>query len=75
MAVYLAAGSIFAALAARGLLLPLRAHELGGDKVQVGLLFTVFTVTAAGLSLAAGFLADRFGRRSLIGCWRRCTSR
>jgi MFS family permease len=66
MAVYLAAGSIFAALAARGLLLPLRVHELGGDKVQVGLLFTVFTVTAAGLSLPAGFLADRFGRRYLI---------
>ena len=43
LAVYLAAGSIFAALAARGLLLPLRVHELGGDKVQVGLLFTVFT--------------------------------
>jgi MFS family permease len=66
LAVYLAAGSIFAALAARGLLLPLRVHELGGDKVQVGLLFTVFTVTAAALSLPAGFLADRFGRRHLI---------
>jgi MFS family permease len=66
MAVYLAAGSIFAAMAARGLLLPLRVHELGGDKVAVGLLFTVFTITAAGLSLPAGFLADRFGRRHLI---------
>jgi MFS family permease len=66
MAVYLAAGSIFAAMAARGLLLPLRVHELGGDKVAVGLLFTVFTITAAGLSLPAGFLADRFGRRYLI---------
>ncbi|MBJ7611541.1 MAG: hypothetical protein DLM67_01720 [Candidatus Nephthysia bennettiae] len=66
MAVYLAAGSIFAAMAARGLLLPLRIHELGGDKVAVGLLFSVFTITAAGLSLPAGFLADRFGRRYLI---------
>jgi MFS family permease len=34
--------------------------------VQVGLLFAVFTVTAAGLSLPAGFFADRFGRRSLV---------
>ena len=34
--------------------------------MAVGLLFTVFTITAAGLSLPAGFLADRFGRRYLI---------
>jgi MFS family permease len=61
-----AAGSIFAALAARAFITPLRIHELGGDKIQVGLLFSVFTITAAGLSLPAGFLADRFGRRSLI---------
>jgi MFS transporter, DHA1 family, multidrug resistance protein len=66
LSIYLAAGSIFAALAARGFLLPLRVHELGADKVQVGLLFAVFTVTAAGLSLPAGFFADRFGRRSLV---------
>jgi MFS family permease len=66
LSIYLAAGSIFAALAARGFLLPLRVNELGADKVQVGLLFAIFTVTAAGLSLPAGFLADRFGRRSLI---------
>jgi len=64
--IYVAAGSIFAALAARAFITPLRIHELGGDKVQVGLLFSVFTITAAGLSLPAGFLADRFGRRSLI---------
>jgi MFS family permease len=64
--IYLATGAIFSALAARGFLLPLRVHEIGGDKVQVGLLFTVFTVTAAALALPAGFLADRFGRRSLV---------
>ena len=64
--IYLATGAIFAALAARGFLLPLRVHEIGGDKGQVGLLFTVFTVTAATLALPAGFLADRFGRRSLV---------
>jgi MFS family permease len=64
--IYLAAGSIFAALAARNFLLPLRVHELGADKVQVGLLFAVFTVTAAGLSLPTGLLSDRFGRRSVV---------
>ncbi len=64
--IYLAAGSIFAALAARGFALPLRVDELGGDKVQIGLLFSVTTVIAAGISLPAGFLADRFGKRPLL---------
>src|SRR5262252_1261065 len=64
--IYLAAGSIFAALAARGFTLPLRVTELGGDKIQVGLLFSVVTITAAGLSLPAGFLTDRFGKRKLL---------
>src|SRR5262245_25198621 len=64
--IYIAAGGIFAALAARNFALPLRVSELGGDKIQVGLLFSVATVTAAGLSLPAGFLADRFGKRKLL---------
>ncbi len=64
--IYLAAGCIFAALAVRSFALPLRVAELGGDKIEVGLLFSVGTVTAAGLSLPAGFLADRFGKRSLL---------
>ena len=64
--IYVAAGCIFAALAARSFALPLRVSELGGDKVEVGLLFSVGTVTAAGLSLPAGFLADRFGKRSML---------
>src|SRR5215472_16687663 len=64
--IYVAAGCIFAALAARSFALPLRVSEMGGDKVEVGLLFSVGTVAAAGLSLPAGFLADRFGRRRLL---------
>jgi MFS family permease len=66
LAIYVAAGCIFAALAARAFALPLRVDELGGDKVEIGLLFSVGTITAAGLSLPAGFLADRFGKRSLL---------
>jgi MFS family permease len=64
--IYVAAGCIFAALAVRSFALPLRVVELGGDKVAIGLLFSVSTVTAAGLSLPAGFLADRFGKRTLL---------
>ena len=64
--IYVAAGCIFAALAVRAFALPLRVTELGGDKVEIGLLFSVGTVTAAGLSLPAGFLADRFGPRTLL---------
>ncbi|HKA50497.1 MAG TPA: MFS transporter [Candidatus Dormibacteraeota bacterium] len=64
--IYVAAGSVFAALAARGFALPLRVSELGGDKIQVGLLFSVVTITAAGLSLPAGFVSDRFGKRKVL---------
>jgi MFS family permease len=64
--IYVAAGCIFAAFAVRAFALPLRVLELGGDKVAVGLLFSVGTVTAAGLSLPAGFVADRFGKRALL---------
>ncbi|MEP7104686.1 MAG: MFS transporter, partial [Chloroflexota bacterium] len=64
--IYLSAGAFFAALAARGFLLPLRAHELGADRFQVGLLFSLATFAGAALSLLAGLLADRFGRRSMI---------
>src|SRR5437660_7022000 len=64
--IYLAAGVMFAGLQARTLLVPLRVLELGGNRVEVGLLYTVFTVAAAGLALPAGALADRLGRRYLI---------
>ena len=66
VSICLAAGAIFSALAVRSFVLPLRVHDLGGDKVVVGALFSVGTVTAAGLSLPAGLLADRFGKRSLL---------
>src|ERR1700730_18248074 len=64
--IYVAAGCIFAALAVRSFALPLRVVELGGDKMAIGLLLSVSTVTAAGLSLPAGFLGDRFGKRTLL---------
>ncbi|HKF74503.1 MAG TPA: MFS transporter [Candidatus Dormibacteraeota bacterium] len=64
--IYLSAGCIFMALAVRSFILPLRVDQLGGDKVVVGVLFSVGTVTGAGLSLPAGFLADRVGKRALL---------
>jgi MFS family permease len=64
--IYLSAGAFFAAIAARGFLVPLRAHELGADRFQVGLLFSLATFAGAALALPAGLLADRFGRRSMV---------
>ncbi len=64
--IYVAAGCIFVGFATRNFGLPLRVDELGGDRVEVGLLYSAGTVTAAGLSLPAGFLADRFGKRAML---------
>ena len=64
--IYVSAAAFFAAIAARGFLVPLRAHELGADRFQVGLLFSLATFAGAALSLPAGLLADRFGRRSMV---------
>jgi len=66
LAIYIAAGAAFATLAARGLTVPLYAHELGADRFEVGALFSVATLAAAALSLPSGLLIDRFGPRSLI---------
>jgi len=66
LAIYVAAGAAFAALAARGLTIPLYAHELGADRFQVGALFSVATLAAAVLSMPSGLLIDRFGARSLL---------
>jgi MFS family permease len=66
LAIYVAAGASFAALAARGLTVPLYAHELGAGRFQVGALFSVATLAAAALSLPSGLLIDRFGARSLL---------
>jgi len=63
---YIAAAAIFAALAARGLTVPLYAHELGANRFTVGALFSVSTLAAALLSLPSGVLVDRFGARTLL---------
>jgi MFS transporter, DHA1 family, multidrug resistance protein len=62
----MAAGASFAALAARGLLVPLYAHDLGASRFEVGALFSVSTLAAAVLSLPSGLLIDRFGARTLL---------
>jgi MFS family permease len=67
VALYLAAGASFAALSARGLTVPLYAHELGASRFEVGALFSVSTLAAALLSLPSGILVDRFGTRALLG--------
>src|SRR6202165_720765 len=66
LAIYIAAGASFAALSARGLTVPLYAHELGADRFQVGALFSVATLAAALLSMPSGALTDRFGTRTLL---------
>jgi len=66
VALYIAAGASFAALSARGLTVPLYAHDLGASRFEVGALFSVSTLAAALLSLPAGILVDRFGARALL---------
>lgn len=63
---YTAAGGVFATLAARGLTVPLYAHQLGATRFEVGALYAVATISAAALSLPAGLLVDRFGARTLL---------
>jgi len=67
LAIYIAAGASFAALSARGLTVPLYAHDLGATRFEVGALFSVSTLAAALLSLPSGMLVDRFGARTLLG--------
>jgi len=66
LALYVAAGAAFAAIAARGLLVPLYAHDMGASRFEVGALFSVATLAAALLSLPSGLLIDRFGSRTLL---------
>jgi MFS family permease len=66
VALYVAAGASFAALAARGLTVPLYAHDLGASRFEVGALFSVSTLAGALLSLPSGVLVDRFGARALL---------
>jgi MFS family permease len=63
---YIAAGASFAALSARGLTVPLYAHDLGANRFEVGALFSVSTLAGAFLSLPSGVLVDRFGARTLL---------
>ena len=64
--IYVAAGAVFASIGARGLTVPLYAHELGASRFEVGALFSVSTIAAAILSLPSGALVDKFGARNLI---------
>src|SRR5712691_3992609 len=67
VALYLAAGASFAALSARGLTVPLYAHDIGASRFEIGALFSAATLAAALLSLPSGVLVDRFGTRALLG--------
>ena len=64
---YLAAAAVFATIGARGLTVPLYAHDLGASRFAVGALFSAATLAGALLSLPAGVLVDRFGARNLLG--------
>src|SRR4051812_18162332 len=64
--IYVAAGATFAALSARGFLVPLYAHGLGASRFEVGALFSVSTLAAAVLSLPSGMLVDRLGARNML---------
>jgi MFS family permease len=66
LAIYLITALSFGAGGARNLAIPLYADQLGATHGQIGLLFSTFTITAALLSLPAGVLADRFGRRNMV---------
>src|SRR5438093_12696613 len=63
---YVAAAAVFATIAARGLTVPLYAHDIGANRFAVGALFSVATLAAAVLSLPSGVLVDRFGARNLL---------
>ncbi|TMD27635.1 MAG: MFS transporter, partial [Chloroflexi bacterium] len=63
---YVAAAAVFATIAARGLTVPLYAHDIGANRFAVGALFSVATLAAAVLSLPSGVLVDRFGARTLL---------
>jgi MFS family permease len=64
--VYVAATLIYAGPVVRSLLLPLRVHELGGDKVAVGLVVGSWPLVIAVLALPGGMLGDRFGRMRVL---------
>src|SRR5438094_8152072 len=67
LALYVAAGAVFGTIGARGLTVPLYAHDLGASRFEVGALFSVATIDAEFLALPAGVLVDKFGDRTLLG--------
>jgi predicted MFS family arabinose efflux permease/ketosteroid isomerase-like protein len=54
------------ALGSRALLIPLRAVELGAGRAEVGLIFAVWTVTAAVTSIPSAAAIDRWGLRRTL---------
>jgi MFS family permease len=66
LAIYVATVALFASIAARGLTVPLYAHDLGASRFEVGALFSIATLAAAVLSLPSGLLIDRLGPRNLL---------
>lgn len=66
LAIYLIAGASFGGGLARNFLTPLRAYELGANRLTIGLIATVGLLVAAALSLPSGYLTDRLGRRTMV---------
>src|SRR5256885_16763905 len=60
---YVAAGAGFATVAARGVTVPLYAHDLGATRVEVGARFSGATPAAALLFLPAGQVVRRVRAR------------
>lgn len=58
--------SCFFAAYMRMPIVPLLAASLGADPVQAGLISASFMITAALLSIPAGLISDRLGRRPLL---------
>src|SRR5438270_8608166 len=66
LALYVAAGAPFAAISARGLLVPLYAHDPGATRFEDVALFSASTFAGPLLPLPSGLLIDRFGSRTLL---------
>jgi len=64
--VCLLAAGFFASGTARLYLVPFHARAAGAGSAEVGVLFSVMQVSAAAVSIPAGLLADRWGRRRVL---------
>lgn len=63
---YLAVTSLFALGNSSDAFLVLRAEDVGVTAALIPLVYLVFNLVYSGLSVPAGLLADRFGRRRLL---------